>query len=87
VCVETQNWQVWATRLDRPVPPVRHHSQILQKVIWISTLDRSRRVDQDPYIERPIRSPDERDMASGRSGRCIGRLDWGSRRFDRVRSL
>jgi hypothetical protein len=35
-------------------------------------LDRSRRVDQDPYIERPIWSSDERDMASGRSPRHPG---------------
>jgi hypothetical protein len=42
------------TRLDRP-------SQSPQKVIWTSPLDKSRRVDQDPYIERPIRSPDERE--------------------------
>jgi hypothetical protein len=41
-------------------------------------LDRSRRVDQDPYIERPIQSPDERDMTSARSGRRTGRLDRGS---------
>jgi hypothetical protein len=37
-------------------------------------LDRSRRVDQDPYIERPIWSLDERDMASGRSPHHPGGL-------------
>jgi hypothetical protein len=50
------------TQLDRP-------GKVSQKVIWTPPLDSSRRVDQDPYIERPIRSPDERDMASGRSAR------------------
>jgi hypothetical protein len=47
--------------LDRP-------GQSPQKVIWTSSLDRTRRVDQDSYIERPNRSPDEGDIASGRSG-------------------
>jgi hypothetical protein len=42
------------TRLDCP-------RQSPKKVIWTSPLDRSRRVDQDPYIERPIRSPDKRE--------------------------
>jgi hypothetical protein len=51
-----------STQLDRP-------GQVAQKVIWTPSLDSSRRVDQYPYIERPIRSPDERDMASGRSAR------------------
>jgi hypothetical protein len=50
------------TRLDR-------HGKVDQKVIWTPPLDSSRRLDQDPYIERPIRSPDERDMASRRSAR------------------
>jgi hypothetical protein len=50
------------TRLDRL-------GQVAQKVIWTPLLDSSRRVEQDPYIKRPIRSPDERDMASGRSAR------------------
>jgi hypothetical protein len=53
------------TRLDR-------HAQSPQKVIWTPPLGSSHRVDQDPYTERPIRSPDERDMASGRSARCTG---------------
>jgi hypothetical protein len=48
------------TRLDRP-------GKVTQKVIWTPPLDSSRQVDQDPYIERPIRSSDERDMTSGRS--------------------
>jgi hypothetical protein len=50
------------TQLDRP-------GKVSQKVIWTPPLDSSCRVDQDPYIERLIRSPDERDMASGRSAR------------------
>jgi hypothetical protein len=60
-----KNGRSGLTRLDRP-------SQSPKKVIWVFPLDRSRRVDQDPYIERPIRSPDERDMASGRSPRHRG---------------
>jgi hypothetical protein len=50
------------TRLDRP-------RKVSQKVIWTPPLDSSRRVDKDPYIEHPIQSPDERDMACGRSAR------------------
>jgi hypothetical protein len=50
------------TRLDRLGPSP-------QKSIWTSPLDRTRRVDQDSYIERPNRSPDEGDMTSGRSAR------------------
>jgi hypothetical protein len=50
------------TRLYRP-------GQVAKKVIWTPPLDSSHRVDQDPYIECPIRSPNERDMASGRSAR------------------
>jgi hypothetical protein len=85
--VDTQNGRCGLTRLDRQVPRLDRHRQSPQKVIWTSPLDRSRRVDQDPYIERPIRSPDKRDMASGRSGRRTGWLDQGTRRFDRVRAL
>jgi hypothetical protein len=48
------------TRLDRL-------GQSPQKSIWTSPLDRTRRVDQDSYIERPNQSPDEGDMTSGRS--------------------
>jgi hypothetical protein len=40
-----------------------------QKAIWTSPLDRTRRLDQDSYIERPNRSPDEGDMASRKSAR------------------
>jgi hypothetical protein len=50
------------TRLDLP-------GKVSKKVIWTPTLDSSRRVDQDPYIERPIRSLDGKDMASGISAR------------------
>jgi hypothetical protein len=59
-------------RLDRPVTLLDRPSQSPQKVIWASPLNRSRRVDQDTYIERSIRSPDERDMASVRSPRHRG---------------
>jgi hypothetical protein len=50
------------TRLDRP-------RKVSQKVILTPPLDSSHQVDQDPYIECPIRSPDQSDMASGRSAR------------------
>jgi hypothetical protein len=67
-----KNGRSGLTRLDRPVPRLDHCSQSPQKVIWTSPLDRSRQVDQDPYIERPIQSRGERDMASGRSPRHRG---------------
>jgi hypothetical protein len=50
------------TQLDRL-------GKVAQKVTWTPPLDSSHRVDQDPYIERPIRSPVERNMAFGRSTR------------------
>jgi hypothetical protein len=37
--------------------------------IWTSPLDTYCRVDQNPYMERPNRSPDEGDMTSPRSTR------------------
>jgi hypothetical protein len=40
-----------------------------ENTIWTSPLDRSRRVDQDSYVERPTRSPDEGDMTYTRSAR------------------
>jgi hypothetical protein len=43
--------------------------QSSQNTIQTSSLDRSCRVDQDSYVERPNRSPDERYMPSGRSAR------------------
>jgi hypothetical protein len=70
--VDTQKWQVWANPVRPPCTPIRPPWPKSLKVIWTSPLDRSRRVDQYPYIERPIRSPDERDMASGRSPRHPG---------------
>jgi len=41
--------------------------QLVQNIKCTSPLDSSHRVDQDSYVERPIWSPDERDMASERS--------------------
>jgi hypothetical protein len=38
-------------------------------------LDRSRRVDQDSYVERPNRSPDEGEMTYTRSARRAHRSD------------
>jgi hypothetical protein len=43
--------------------------------MWTSPLDRSRRVDQNTYVERPNRSPDERDMTSPRFTRRMHRSD------------
>jgi hypothetical protein len=43
--------------------------------IWTSPWDRSRQVDQDSYVERPNRSPDERDVAYTRSARQAHRSD------------
>jgi hypothetical protein len=43
--------------------------------IWISPLDRSHRVDQNPYVELPNRSPDEGDMTSPRSTRRVHQSD------------
>jgi hypothetical protein len=43
--------------------------------IWTSPLDRSRRVDQNPYVKRPNRSRDEGDMTSPRSTRRTHRSD------------
>jgi hypothetical protein len=45
------------------------HGKVAQKVFWTPALDSSHRVDHNPDIERPIRSPDEKDMASGGSAR------------------
>ena len=47
-------------RLDRS-------GQSSQNAKWTSPLHRSRREDQNAYVERPIWTPDERDMASGSS--------------------
>jgi hypothetical protein len=44
--------------------------------IWASPLDRSCRVDQDSYVERPNWSPDEGDMTYTRSAR---RVHWSDR--------
>jgi hypothetical protein len=67
--VDTRIWQVWPGRSDRPPTQSDRPDQIPQKAICTSPLDRTRRVDQDSYIECPNRSPDEGDTASGRSAR------------------
>jgi hypothetical protein len=46
-------------------------SQRPHHTIWTSPLDRSRRLDQNSYVERPNRSPDERDMTYTRSARRV----------------
>jgi hypothetical protein len=45
------------------------------KTIWTSPLDRSRRVDQDSYVERPNRSSYEGDITYTRSARQAHRYD------------
>jgi len=40
--------------------------QVAQKAKWISPLRRSRRGDQNSYMERPIWTSNERVMTSGR---------------------
>jgi hypothetical protein len=47
-----------------------------QNPIWTSPLDRSHRVDQNTYVERPNRSPDEGDMTTPSSTRRMHRSDW-----------
>ena len=76
----------------RPVRPLCLTGQtglvkVLKNVKWTSPLCISRQDDQNAYMERPIWTPDERDMASGsfapRQTGQIGlqeRLDW-SRQF------
>ena len=41
--------------------------KVLKNVKWTSPLRISRRDNQNAYVERPIWTPDERDMASGSS--------------------
>jgi hypothetical protein len=50
-------------------------SQSPPNPIWTSPLDRSHRVYQNPYVERPNRSLDEGDMTSPRSTRRVHRSD------------
>jgi hypothetical protein len=47
----------------------------VHKIPFGSPLDRSCRVDQNPYMERPNRSLDERDMTSPKSTRWAHRSD------------
>ena len=56
------NWSDWS-------------GQLVQNAKWTLPLDSSRRVDQDSYVERLIWSPDERDVASGRSAPRADRSD------------
>ena len=49
--------------------------QLVQNAKWTLLLDSSRREDQDSYVERLIWSPDERDVASGRSAPRADRSD------------
>jgi hypothetical protein len=53
-----------------------------RNTIWASPSDRSRRVDQDSYVEHPNWSPDEGDMTYTRSARRVHRSD----RCPRVRT-
>jgi len=49
--------------------------QLAQNAKWTLLLDSSRREDQDSYVERLIWSPDEGDMAFGRSAPRADRSD------------
>jgi hypothetical protein len=49
--------------------------QCPQNTIWTWPLNRSRRVDQDSYVECPNRSPDGGDTTSARSARRVHRSD------------
>ena len=49
--------------------------QLVQNAKWTLLLDSSRREDQDSYVERLIWSPDEGDMAFGRSAPRADRSD------------
>jgi predicted ATP-dependent serine protease len=57
--------------------------QCPQNTIWTSLLNRSRRVDQDSYVESPNRSPDEGDTTSARSARRVHGLTGAHDRSDR----
>ena len=50
-------------------------SQLVQNAKWTSPLDSTHQVDQDSYVERPIWSSDEGDMASGRYAPRADRSD------------
>jgi hypothetical protein len=63
---DTRIWQVWPGRSGRPPTQSDRPDQVPQKAIWTSPLDRTRRLDQDSYVQRPNRSPDEGDTAYGR---------------------
>jgi hypothetical protein len=57
--VRTRIWQVW---MDQSYPsPNRldQRGEAVQKAISTSPLDMARRVNQNSYVERPIRSPNE----------------------------
>jgi hypothetical protein len=49
--------------------------QVAQKAIFTAPLYRSRRVDQDSYVECSIWRPDEGDTTSARSARRVERSD------------
>ena len=59
VSVRTQKWHDWKNPSDR-------FGQVAQKEKWISPLRRSRRGDQNSYMERLIWTSNERVMTSGR---------------------
>jgi hypothetical protein len=74
---------MFAPKIGRPHPTCQtcgpHQSdrcvQSPLNPILTSPLDRCHRVDQNLYVERPNRSPDEGDMTSPRSTRRVHRSD------------
>jgi hypothetical protein len=57
--------------------------QSSQNAKWTSPLRRSRRDDQNAYVERPVRSPDEGVMVLARTSPAPDRSDRWARRSDR----
>ena len=71
--VDTQNWhdEGFLDNLGRagqtsPLNRSDRSRHVCQIANWTAPLRRSRRDDQNAYIESPIRSPDEGVMPSGR---------------------
>jgi hypothetical protein len=68
-CSPSRSFKITQAGLTGGLTQSDRLGQCPQKAIWNSPLDRTRRVDQDSYIEHPNRSPNEGDMASGRCAR------------------
>jgi hypothetical protein len=57
--------------------------QSAQNANWTSPLHRSSRDDRNAYVERPVRSPNERVMTLTRFSAALTGLTGGARRPDR----